>query len=126
MNSTELHEAYLEIYENKDAHPDIADQPEFAERVNRELEARRQRRIKQERVRIERAIKGPKPALFNTNVPPSFKLKESQDHYDLILDYLLDEGFASDLQSAQMIMSHMSIDWIYDIISEAQIIMAKR
>jgi hypothetical protein len=97
MNPSNLYESYLGIYDLSEGdpkdHPDIKDQSDFADRASREIERRRHRRANAKRAKIESGIKGPKPALFNANVPSSFRLKE-QDNYDLILNYLLDERFA--------------------------------
>jgi hypothetical protein len=121
MNPSNLYESYLGIYDLSESdpkdHPDIKDQRDFADRASREMERRRNRRANAKRAKIESGIKGPKPALFNANVPSSFRLKE-QDNYDLILNYLLDEGFAPDETSARIIMSNMSKDWIHNIINE--------
>jgi len=43
---------------------------------------------------------------------------EQVDLYDLIFDYLLDEGYADTEQSATVIMTNMSEDWIDDICEE--------
>lgn len=44
---------------------------------------------------------------------------EDLDLYDLILDYLLDEGFCDDEEAATVIMTHMSEDWREEILDEA-------
>jgi hypothetical protein len=41
---------------------------------------------------------------------------ESYDYYDLVLSYLLDEGYANSIESAEKIMVNMSEVWVEDII----------
>jgi len=48
-------------------------------------------------------------------------LPESVDLYDVILDYLLDEGYADSEQNVITIMANMSEEWIDGILDEAQI-----
>ena len=50
-----------------------------------------------------------------------YGLPESVDLYDVVLDYLLDEGYADTEQNAITIMANMSEEWIDDILDEAQI-----
>lgn len=106
MNSTELHEAYLGIYDNYLIEGKKKQIKKTAEYYTRGFSD---------------ATETPPdeiPAEVKKRAKEAAKKLVGEDIYDLILDYLLDEGFASDLQSAQMIMSHMSIDWIDDIINE--------
>lgn len=42
-----------------------------------------------------------------------------QDNYDLVLEYLLDEGICESQENAEAMMSHMSQEWIDNIIDEA-------
>jgi len=44
---------------------------------------------------------------------------ESYDFYDVVLDHLLDEGYADTYESAEVIMVNMSEEWI-DSIAEAK------
>ena len=48
---------------------------------------------------------------------------EELDVYDLVLDHLLDEGYADSEQDALQIMSNMSEEWVDEIIDEASEIM---
>jgi hypothetical protein len=48
-------------------------------------------------------------------------LPESQDLYDVVLDHLLSEGYADDARSAAVIMTHMSDEWLGDIMNEAMV-----
>lgn len=43
---------------------------------------------------------------------------EEVDVYDLVLDYLLDEGFCDDVESAEVIMANMSEEWLEEILDE--------
>jgi len=47
-------------------------------------------------------------------------VREDADIYDIILSHLLDEGFATDEESAQGIMVNMSEDWRQSIVNEAR------
>lgn len=44
---------------------------------------------------------------------------ESYDAYDLVLGHLLDEGYADNVQDAEVIMSNMSESWIEGILESA-------
>jgi hypothetical protein len=46
------------------------------------------------------------------------EMKEDYDAYDLVLEYLLDEGFADTLEGAEAIMVNMSEEWIEGIFEE--------
>lgn len=43
-------------------------------------------------------------------------MSESYDVYDIIVEYLLDEGYANTLGSAEIIAENMGEEWIYDIL----------
>ena len=45
-------------------------------------------------------------------------IKESLDYYDMILEYLLDEGYADTVENAEAIMVNMSEEWVGDIMEE--------
>lgn len=61
----------------------------------------------------------------NRNRPEAEKrsktVKETVDLYDVVLDYLLDEGYANTEENALTIMANMSEAWIDGILDEAQI-----
>jgi hypothetical protein len=44
---------------------------------------------------------------------------EDLDTYDLVLEYLLDEGYCDDQQAAEVIMANMSEEWLAGILDEA-------
>jgi hypothetical protein len=46
--------------------------------------------------------------------------KEEYDLYDIILDHLLDEGYAETVESAEAIMVNMSEEWIDEILDESR------
>jgi len=43
-------------------------------------------------------------------------MSNDYDIYDLVLQYLLDEGYAETVESAEVMMDHMSDDWRESII----------
>ena len=45
-------------------------------------------------------------------------VKEALDYYDMILEYLLDEGYAETVENAEAIMVNMSEEWVGDIVEE--------
>lgn len=47
------------------------------------------------------------------------KMKESYDHYDIVLEYLLGEGLCESVENAEIMMAHMSESWIDSILDEA-------
>ena len=47
--------------------------------------------------------------------------EETFDVYDVVLEHLLDEGYADSIESAESIMANMSEEWRDEIIDEAQI-----
>ena len=47
-------------------------------------------------------------------------MKEEVDVYDVILSYLLDEGYADSVESAEKIMVSMSEEWREEILGEMQ------
>jgi hypothetical protein len=49
---------------------------------------------------------------------------EYKEEYDIILDHLLDEGYAETVESAEAIMVNMSEEWKDEILDEAQQIMS--
>jgi hypothetical protein len=53
-------------------------------------------------------------------------VKESPEYdlYDLVLEYLLDEGLCESVENAEIMMAHMSESWVESIIDEAATIMA--
>lgn len=77
-----------------------------------------ERRSYHEAGRGMKKTKGEKSA-FGTMRNVGGPYKEETDTYDLVLDYLLDEGYADTEESALKIMSNMSEEWVDSIIEEA-------
>jgi hypothetical protein len=46
--------------------------------------------------------------------------KMSAEEYNYILSHLLDEGYANDLHSAEVILMNMSEDWAFEVLDEAE------
>jgi hypothetical protein len=44
------------------------------------------------------------------------EMKESSDLYDLVLEYLLDEGLCESVENAEIMMAHMSEGWVDSIV----------
>jgi hypothetical protein len=48
------------------------------------------------------------------------EMKEDYDAFDIVLEYLLDEGFADTVEGAEAIMVNMSEEWIEGILEERE------
>lgn len=59
---------------------------------------------------------GKKPKLSKEIIRHPKTQKEQVDIYDIILSHLLDEGYASNVESAEKIMVNMSEEWIASIL----------
>lgn len=46
------------------------------------------------------------------------EMNEGHDNYDLVMDYLLDEGYADTESDAEVIMANMSEEWLESILDE--------
>jgi hypothetical protein len=71
--------------------------------------------------------KSGEPDEYKTEKESQSKLRstnESTDLYDLVLEYLLDEGLCESVENAEIMMAHMSESWVESIIDEAATIMA--
>lgn len=51
--------------------------------------------------------------VYNDNSEP--------DYYDMILNYLMSEGYANSTEEADMIMLNMGDQWMYEILDEAKV-----
>jgi hypothetical protein len=58
----------------------------------------------------------PKVIGYDIQLDRPKKMKESYDHYDIVLEYLLDEGLCESVENAEIMMAHMSETWIEGII----------
>jgi len=59
------------------------------------------------------------PTKSATKKKKKLEFEVRENFYDLVLDYLLDEGYADTQENAISMMSAMSEDWVDSIISEA-------
>ena len=57
-----------------------------------------------------------KPVTDKTVATMQLKKNESVDFYDIVLSYLLDEGYAETPEAAEAIMVNMSEEWIGSIV----------
>ena len=65
----------------------------------------------------DRAYKANMAALEKLDAKKKNKnVNEEVDVYDLVLDYLLDEGYCDDVESAEVIMANMSEEWLDEIV----------
>jgi hypothetical protein len=109
-----LQEAYMEVVmdEERDAsHPHWETNRQFkkSERKNQELISSAQKR-KKDRERNRNPLFGPSGKMTKTQ-------REQVDLYDIILSYLLDEGYAETPEAAEAIMVNMSEEWRDSILS---------
>lgn len=88
------------------------------ERIKRERKAQAAERANTSQTRSARKPEQQGDRKRTTNLK-DVRIGESHDFYDLVLDYLLDEGYADTEENAISMMSAMSEDWIDSIISEA-------
>ena len=69
---------------------------------------------------IDKRIKGAKMAKRKAERKAAEEVKESYDLYDIILSYLLDEGYAETNEAALAIMANMSEEWRGEIVEETK------
>jgi hypothetical protein len=85
MNSSNIYESYLGIYDLSEGdpkdHPDIRDQRDFANRASKEMERRRHPRANAKRAKIESGIKGPSP---HYSMPTSHLVLDSKSKIIMI------------------------------------------
>lgn len=109
-----LQEAYFAIYEESE----IADRARRAVKHQRggthgdDDAMEKESEASTKSVKKATKYKGPK-------VTPS--IVEEVHLYDVVLDYLLDEGYADTEENAITIMANMSEEWIDDILDEAKV-----
>lgn len=53
-----------------------------------------------------------------TNGSDDEDVNEDLEIHNIIIDYLLDEGYTDTLESAEIIIENMSEQWLYDILME--------
>jgi uncharacterized protein YdaT len=120
MDSKELrnlHEAYLDVYEQDE----ILDEAEVMKHQKERSAIERRKKMKG----YEPPTKGVHGEIERRQAqkPPSKlrsgSLPESYDLYDIILSHLIDEGYAETEDEAESIMVNMSEEWREDILAEA-------
>ena len=117
MDSTELrnlHEAYLDVYEQDE----ILGEAEVMKHQKERSAIERRKKMKG----YEPPTKGVHGEIERRQAqkPPSKlrsgSLPESYDLYDIILSHLLDEGYVETPEAAEVIMVNMSEEWRQSII----------
>jgi|688.fasta_scaffold187358_4 hypothetical protein len=71
--------------------------------------------------------KSGEPDEYKTEKESQSKLRstnESTDLYDLVLEYLLDEGLCESVENAEIMMAHMSEGWVDAIVEEKKVVMS--
>ena len=120
MDSKELHnlhEAYLDVYEQDE----ILDEAEVMKHQKERSAIERRKKMKG----YEPPTKGVHGEIERRQAqkPPSKlrsgSLPESYDLYDIILSHLIAEGYADTEQAAEAIIVNMSEDWRKEILDEA-------
>jgi hypothetical protein len=123
MNSRDvvgLYEAYSQIYEGK-SDDNLTPLQKIRKRnqdpslVSSAGGQTSERRSYHKAARGEKKAKGEKSA-FGTMRHVGGPYNEEVDVYDLVLDYLLDEGYCDDVESAEVIMANMSEEWLNEAI----------
>jgi hypothetical protein len=115
-----LYEAYSQIYEGK-SDDNLTPLQKIRKRnqdqslVSSAGGQTSERRSYHKAARGEKKAKGEKSA-FGTMRHVGGPYNEEVDVYDLVLDYLLDEGFCDDVESAEVIMANMSEEWMDEIV----------
>lgn len=107
----DLIEAYLSVYEDSD----IKSRAKAAVDHQRHGDHGDDDALQKATKAVKKATKY--PGRQGPKVTPS--LPESVDLYDVVLDHLLDEGYADTEENAITIMANMSEEWIDEILDEA-------
>jgi hypothetical protein len=143
---TDLYEAYLNVYENVEEVESIIEAKEDEnlsreEKVNKRNErfgmTSRQRRAEHRSERGERGNYGVDGDRYEAGQPSvrirgrgykdnrpktpqlsskTIRVSEEYDNFDLVLEYLLDEGLCDTQENAEAMMAHMSEEWVESII----------
>ena len=107
-----LQEAYLSVYEDSD----IARRAKSAVEHQRAGHHGDDNAMEKE---SEESTKSVKKATKYKGPKATPSMPESFDFYDIVLSYLLDEGYAETEESAIVIMANMSEEWREEILDEA-------
>ncbi len=91
-----LYESYMSVYEKNESCDDYED-------VEKEEEG-------------EKEEKKSEPKEKKDKAKDKKEMKESSDLYDLVLEYLLDEGLCESVENAEIMMAHMSEGWVDSIV----------
>ena len=91
-----LYESYMGVYEKNESCDDYED-------VEKEEEG-------------EKEEKKSEPKEKKDKAKDKKEMKESSDLYDLVLEYLLDEGLCKSVENAEIMMAHMSEAWVDTIV----------
>ncbi len=96
-----LYESYVGLYEKSES----CDEYEDVEKEEKEEKG-------------EKEEKKSEPNGKKDKTKDKKEMKESSDLYDLVLEYLLDEGLCESVENAEIMMAHMSEGWV-NAIAEA-------
>jgi hypothetical protein len=115
-----LYEAYASVYNSSEYLEESQHARENPDEYERSSEAREGRRKRSGINDPKTGINSPAFADFMAQQMGGKKKKKAmkEDVYQIILSYLLDEGYADDAHSAVAIMGNMSEEWRDSILSE--------
>jgi hypothetical protein len=113
-----LMEAYQEVYEAKE-------EQGMSDSAKKYIRGRRYVEKIQGKKGVENYDNAPVEAIGNWVSAARRRAHKAQrneqvDIYDLVLDHLLDEGFCDDVDAANVIMAHMSEEWLEGILNEVK------
>jgi hypothetical protein len=91
-----------------------ATQMDFINRMMDDPEGRKESMEKSRRNRLRPDARARRDAQQDSK---KYGMKEELDTYDLVLEYLLSEGFADNEEAALQIMSNMSEEWMEEAVS---------
>lgn len=74
--------------------------------------------LAQQRAEIEQMRKRSQQRIIAQGGTPATPLVQSFDPFDIVMGYLIDEGYAETEEAAEVIMANMSEDWREEIIDE--------
>jgi hypothetical protein len=121
-----LYESYMGVYDEEITEEESSMPP----RRSREQLAARAKEVgdKQTRKNIVDKYNKNRQSSRQEN-PEKYDPKEEVDLYDIVLEYLLDEGLCESVENAEIMMAHMSEGWVDAIVEsyeldEAAIIMS--
>jgi hypothetical protein len=115
-----LYESYLGVYEEVES----IEEEEFKMPPRRSVEERRKRAKEIGDRQTIRGIVGEynkKRSSQRQEDPEKYHAKEEVDLYDLVLEYLLDEGLCESVENAEVMMAHMSEGWVDAIVESYEL-----